>query len=288
MSSYDFFGATPDDVLRRLPGAVAADLARRAVAVRPGSSPDVVQLDTTEGLAAGDLVNVHTGAFPPQGESRAVASVDSPTQLTLAEPFSQAPLSGDVVNDGPSVLRAALAGAEACIEAALPDRYRRLLRRVEGELLVDRATAGQLAAALALRQATGLVLYADYAGPYADRGPDDAMEPSRYALEPDGQTVVFSPALAEGTRVLADYEHDLADGVEVLADLAAELAAARLARFVLGHQPRWVEALAAQAEGRLAALAEGRAGVPELDAVRLVEDWERAAGTIRAGTLRRR
>jgi len=287
MASFSFFGASLDDVLRRLPGALAADFAQRVTTVRNGSTASVLQVDSTAGLGAGTQVNVNTGAFPPDGETRVIESIDSATQLTLASALSAAPVSGDALNDGPAAVEAALGHAEALIEAQLPDRYRRLLRRVEGEVLVDAATEGQLTAAVGLPAASGLVLYADFAGPYADRSQADAMDPSAYELDEAGEIVTFSPGLAEGTRVLADYETSLADGIAVLADLAAELAAARLARFVLAHRPEWVESLLREGVERLAALADGRCGVPELDTLRLYEDWERAVRGVRAGSLER-
>ena len=196
-------------------------------------------------------------------------------------------LPGDLSHAGASLVEAALADAEARVEAALPDRYRRLLRRVEGEVIVPAASVGQLSAAIGLPAASNLVLYADYVGPYADRSPADAMAPSTYALDEGGEIVTFSPALAEGTRILADYDTTLAGGCRVLADLVATLAAAQLARTAGYGRPEWVEGLAREAAERLAALAEGRIGVPELDALRLAEDWERAAGGIRLGYLER-
>ncbi len=288
MSRYSNFGAGIGDVLRRLPGAMAADFALRFASVGTGSTESVLILDSTVGLAPGDAINVTAQDGEPTGETRVIQSVDSPTQLTLEELLFAAPVSGDMVNSGPSTILAALADAEARVEAHLPDRYRRMLTRVEGELIVTGADAGQTDAELALGPASALTLYDNYRGDYADRSPDDAMGTSTYSLDADGVTVHFSPPLAAGARIAADYEHQLADGVGVLADLVAELAAARLARFVLGHQPDFVQTLLAEADQRLDALADGRTAVPELDAVRLYEDWEHRPGGIRAGALDRR
>jgi hypothetical protein len=288
MSRYSHFGAGIGDVLRRLPGALAADFALRFASVGTGSTESVLILDSTVGLAPGDAVNVTGQDGDPTGETRVVHSVDSPTQVTLEDPLSAAPVSGDMVNSGPSTILAALDDAQARVEAHLPDRYRRMLTRVEGELIVPQAEPSQSQATLALGPATTLVLYDNYRGQYADRSPDDAMGTSTYSLDADGVTVHFSPPLAAGARIAADYEHELTDGVGVLADLVAELAAARLARFVLGHQPDFVQALLAEADQRLDALAAGRTAVPELDAVRLYEDWEHRPGGIRAGALDRR
>jgi hypothetical protein len=183
-------------------------------------------------------------------------------------------LPGDLALGGASAIEAALGDAEARVEAALPNRYRQLLRRVEGEVLVPAAAEGQLSAAVGLPAASGLVLYPDFVGPYANRSPADAMDPSTYTLDDAGELVTFSPALARGTRILADYDTTLAGGSRALADLAAALAAAQLARAACFGRPELAETLARDADARLAALADGRAGVPELDALRFVEDVE--------------
>ncbi|NQT86939.1 hypothetical protein HQ560_09255, partial [bacterium] len=176
MSSAACFGATVADVVRRLPGALASDFAHRTVPVRPGSSASMLLLDSTEGLAAGDLVHVNTGAFPAEGETREIASITSEIQLNLSTALSTAPVSGDAINDGPTVIQAALVGASALVEASLSERYRRLLSRVEGEVIVGEAESGQTTATLGLAEASTLVLYEDYAGCYADRSQVDAMD----------------------------------------------------------------------------------------------------------------
>ena len=195
-------------------------------------------------------------------------------------------LPGAVESDfGSATLLAALDDAEARVEAALPDRVRRLLVRVEGEVLAAGAVPPLASAALSLGAASALTLYDGVTGDYADRSPAQRLDPATYALDEDGRTVAFDPPLVPRGRLTADYAHTLADGLAVLADLVAELAAARLARYVLGHQPAWVEALAAEAQARLDALADARTGIPELDAVPLYDDWERAARGTRCGRL---
>ena len=287
MPSYSHFGATVADVLRHLPGALAIDFAQHTPVVATGSSATDIKLDSTAGVAAGDLVNVNTGIFPPEGETRVIESIGSATELTLASALSSAPVSGDVLNDGPSVVGAAMDDAEALVEAHLPERTRRLLSRVEGEVVVAAASPLQATASVALGAASGLVLYADFAGPYADRTRADRMDESLYSLGGDGLTITFSPALAEDTRVAADYDHTLADGIAVLADLVAALAAVRLTAFLHGHSDEWVKSLERTAQERLASLSDGRCGIPELDAIRLIDDWERSPATTRVGYLER-
>jgi hypothetical protein len=196
-------------------------------------------------------------------------------------------LPGDLGGVSHAAVEAALSDAEARVEAALPEHYRRLLRRVEGEVIVAAATEGQLSAAIGLPAASSLVLYADLAGPYADRTAADAMDPSSYELNGDGDVVTFSPALTEGTRVVADYDTTLADGVRVLAELVVVLAAASLARRACYGQPEWLDAMVGDGDARLTAVAHGVLGLPELDALTLYEDWERRAAGLAIGSLER-
>ena len=195
-------------------------------------------------------------------------------------------LSSDAARPAASLVEAAMHDAEARIEAALPDRYRRLLSRVEGEAIVKAATEGQAEAEIGLPAASGLVLYADLACPYPDRSAADAMDPASYELDEAGEKVAFSPPLSRGTRVAADYATTLAKGLRVLAGLAAELAAAALARPGVYARPEVAESLARSAAEGTSALADGRLGVPELDDLTLYDDWERAPRRgIRAGEL---
>ncbi|HUT35046.1 MAG TPA: hypothetical protein VNE39_16265 [Planctomycetota bacterium] len=211
MSSYNFFGATADDVLRRLSGSGA--------------------------------------------------------QLTISQ------------------VEAAMSDAEARIEAALPDRYRRLLSCVEGDVIVRAATEGQAEAAIGLPAAAHLVLYADLACPYPDRSAADEMDPSAYTLDEAGEKVAFSPPLSRGTRVVADYETTLANGLCILADMLAVVATADLMQAHCHGQSDKVEAALRNAAERLAALADGSLGVPELDKLTLYDDWERAPRGVRCGHL---
>jgi len=184
-----------------------------------------------------------------------------------------------------SQVEAAMHDAEARVEAALPDRYRRLLSRVEGEVIVRAATEGQAEAAIGLPAASGLVLYADLACPYPDRSAADEMAPSTYTLDEAGATVIFSPPLSRGTRIVADYDTTLANGLRILADMLAAIAAADLLQTHCHGQSDKVESALCNAADRLAALADGSLAVPELDRLTLYDDWERSPRGVRCGQL---
>ena len=291
-AKYTFFGAAWRQVVARLGGTEfnVQDFASLTATVDEDSTASVLKVDSTDGLAAGQKININTGDFPEQGETRTIESVDSATQFTVGEAFSSAPAAGDVVNDGPEQLEAAMAWAEAEVEAQLPSRYRALLSRVEGEVIVRRATAGQTTATLcniALPFAaapTGVVLYRNYRGEWPDRTASDAMAASEFSL--DGRAVTFTGALAEGDQVVAEYGHALAAAPRVLRDLLIDLAAWRAAqRAQLGHDAgpaAWVNSLRDSAAARLESMATGTPprGIPEFDDLALIDDWrrERARG----------
>ena len=69
--------------------------------------------------------------------------------------------------------------------------------------------------------------------------------------------------------------------------MAATLAAAQIVASLLVGQPMVGDALLRDAVSRLSALANGQCGVPEFDALRLVDDWERGPRGMRSGHLER-
>ncbi len=291
-SRYNFFGATWQDVLARLGGEPFSiqDFASAQRRVLAGSTQSVIRVESTEGFEAGQKININTGAFPPQGETRAIASVDSATQFTVDSPFSAAPAEGDVVNDGPSQLELDLAWAESEVVSLLPARYRRLLSRVEGEVVCRRAADGQTTVTLCdipnpfTSAPSNVRLYLNYAGDWHDRRPSDRMAEGDFTVE--GRVVTFASSLSDGDTVLAEYDHDLSSPPRLLTDATIDLAAYRAAqRAHLDHQGgevEWVLRFFKQAHGRLAGVVAGERGIPEFDDLRLWGDWQRQP---RAGFL---
>jgi len=289
---HNAFGATWRDVVARVGGNQfnVQDFAHVTATVASGSTTTAIKVDSAEGLAAGQKVNVNTGAFPEQGETRTIESVDSATQFTVGSAFSSAPVAGDVVNDGPERIEEDLAWAESEVASLLPDRYRRLLARVDGEVIVRRADGGQTSATLCgvaspfTAAPSGVRLFLNYRGDWADRSEADAMDSADYAV--DGCTVTFTGGLSEGDQVVAEYAHDLSAPPRVLTDAAIDLAAGRAAqRAHLDHERgevAWVAALAEQVRSRLAGLAGAQGttprGIAEFDDLALYADWQREGG----------
>jgi hypothetical protein len=288
-SKHGFFGATWGDVVARIGGTNfnVQDFASLRATVASGSSATVVQVDSTEGFAAGQKININTASFPEQGETRTIESVDSATQLTVATAFSSVPTAGAVAHDGPEQVEACMAAAEAEIESLLPARYRAMLSRVEGEVIVRRAASGQTAATLcqtALPFAaapSGVKLYRNYRGDWADRQESDEMAAGEFSV--DGRTVTFAAGLSEGDRVVAEYAHGLDVAPPLLTDLLVDLAAcaaAERAHLDLGSpEAAWLTAVVKRALGRLEGLAatgDGPPrGIPEFDDIPLYNDWRR-------------
>ena len=101
-ATYSFFGATWQEVKGHLGGAslVVSDFANVRRTVQASSTTLKVYLDSVDNLTVGDKVNINTGAFPADGETRTVATIGS-NYVTVSVAFSQAPVAGDVLNDGP-------------------------------------------------------------------------------------------------------------------------------------------------------------------------------------------
>ena len=297
-SRYNFFGATWQDVVARLGGQPLSiqDFAASLRRVLAGSTQSVIVVESTEGLVAGQKVNINTGVFPPEGETRVVASVDSATQFTVSTPFSAAPAEGDVVNDGPEQLERDLAWAENEVVSLLPARYRRLLSRVEGEVVCRRAAPGQTSVVLCnipnpfTTSPSNVRLYLNYSGDWHDRRPSDQVDEGDYSIE--GRVVTFAAPLGEGDSLLAEYDHDLATPPRILTDATVDLAAYRAAqRAHLDHQGgevEWVLRYFKEAQGRLGGVATGQRGIPEFDDLCLWADWQRqSAAGFQAGHLYR-
>ena len=191
--------------------------------------------------------------------------------------FDTSPGAGD----GADELALALDRAEELLLAYLPPRYRRLLARVEGEIVEECAAAGQTAAALALPPAEkpNLAVWRDW--PYRGTLPPLAARTDRYTLEE--QTLTLLDPLAAGATVIASYDLDPAGWeLPLLARALVALAAWLLAeRMYAPGDPGWAGLRAGfdGALGLLRDLRDGRAGLPKLEALRLVTgSGEQAAG----------
>lgn len=140
-----------------------------------------------------------------------------------------------------------IAEQEDEIADMLPEKYRKLLRHVEGERIVADATAGQTTANLGLFPATSgsLVLYKDFGGQsampqgggpigstaYQYRNRSQAMTVTTdYSINYTTGAIVLVTALSAGQRIFGDYEHAAAYKCKSLRFVVKNMAAAEIGR----------------------------------------------------------
>jgi len=282
-AKYNLFGASVDDVLGYLPGAGFSDVATVRRRIQQGSTSTTIIVDSTAGLQAGDYVHA---PISEHGEAREIEQIVSATSFSVTEAFSAAPDAGDFVDNGPECIRRELVRAESFVTSKLPERYRRLIDRVEGEVIVDSAQEGQDSATLGLATAGNVKLYKNFAGILNELGPEDELPDTAWSR--DGQNITFDPALVEGDRVLASY--DVAIGtVCILRTLLTDLATFRVGRSLVGQfdrvTPEWLLSFRDRGEKRLEEVFSTGRGIGEFDGLKLYEDWERPGHGVRCGVV---
>ncbi len=188
--------------------------------------------------------------------------------------------------DGEAEVTAALERAEDVLLAYLPPRYRRLLTRVEGEIVEEYADEDQADVTLFVSVASPAALRLWRNWPH--RG---VMSPANREItsgsgiewELTGQTVTFSPPLARGDSIIASYDADAtAWDIPLLARQLVLVAAFSLADRVFGDgDSGWKSARAGfdSALALLRDLRDGRAGIAEFENLELIEgSGEKSAG----------
>jgi len=284
VARYGLFGAAVDDVMGYLLGAGFGDVATVRRTVGEGSTGSLVVVDSTVGLCGGDRVHAVVGGHDETG---VIDEVVSATSFSVTPGFSDGPAAGSLVDNGPEFVWRELVRAESFVVSKLPERYRGLIDRVVGEVVVGCAEEGQSTAVLGLTPAGTVRLYRNVEGLVEDLGPDDEMA-GGWSLE--GRTITFSPGLTRGERVLASYEVTELE-LPVLGTLLMDLATYRVGRKLVGMferaTPEWLVSFRDRGEGTLEEIFSRGRGIPELDGLRLWEDWERPGGGVRCGVVER-
>jgi len=282
---FSLFGASSSDLLASLPAAGYGDVASVRRTAAQGSTAETIVVDSTVGLEPGDLIHVR---IAEHDETREIETIDSATEFTVAEAFSAAPATGELVDNGPQVIQRELVRAESLVISKLPERYRRLVERVDGELIVRNAEPGQASASLGLPPAATVKLYRNFAGMLEDLPLAGELDASAWSL--DEQAVTFDPPLAEGDRILASY--DVAIGpVTILQTVLLDLATYRVGRMLFGQldavTPEWLNSFRDRAEQVIDEIASSGRGIAELDSLSLYEDWQRPNRGIISGVVER-
>ncbi|HUW30990.1 MAG TPA: hypothetical protein VM223_05205 [Planctomycetota bacterium] len=282
---HSLFGASHTDLIASLPAAGYADVASVRRTVAQGSTAQTIVVDSTVGLDPGDLVHV---AIAGHDETREIDTIDSATAFTVTQAFSAVPLTGETVDNGPQVIQRELVRAESLVISKLPERYRRLIERVDGELIVRSAESGQTAATLGLPPAGTVKLYRNFTGMLEElpgAGELDAASWSR-----DGQAITFDPPLAEGDRILASYGVAI-ETITILQTILLDLATYRVGRMLFGQlqavTPEWLLSFRERGEQVLDEIFTSGRGIAELDSLSLYEDWQRPNRGIISGIVER-
>ncbi len=103
---------------------------------------------------------------------------------------------------------------ESRLLSHLPERERRLIRRVEDEILTEYATEGQTSFQLGLYplDESSLKLYKNYSQSrsYFERTYEDAVSTDDYTVDADTGVITFVEGLRKGDRLYAEYNHSAA------------------------------------------------------------------------------
>jgi len=199
---------------------------------------------------------------------------------------------------GQTALETHIKTAYAKVKSRLPSRYRRMLYKCPGELFANCA-AGTTQFTLSLSNATdGTVLvYQNFSRAWNTRTRADALTSDEVSLS--GQVVTLSSSVADGDRIVIEYDYD----GTCLSPSAAEddwalwLCVANLAAFYAGREafqwladgeiPEYIDDYKTDAMEWLEAIQSQDAGIPILDDVVLYEDWDVPARGARSIHLRR-
>lgn len=129
--------------------------------------------------------------------------------------------NGDLTN---AEVDAIVSEQEEVVLGRLHQRYREMLRRIEGELVVRTATAGQTALQLSFYPVTNLKLYVNLhrtARDWNRRTPALAIDDDDVTVDENGAvTLGAGAALHLGDQVLAEYDHT---GASLVANLRTKV-----------------------------------------------------------------
>jgi len=197
----------------------------------------------------------------------------------------------------------ALANATNEITSAIPERYRNLLTKVDGEILEKYADGGETVYTLSLSTATAasIKLYKNY-GPselsslyarlgltvdptstnvaysksWKDRNAADTLTVTDdYSV--DGQTITMVDEMTEGDTLYADYDHVLATVPAIIQTVAGLLTAGYcyITAFNLDDpsDTEYMQNFFTNGRQILQEIRDGKRSIPEFDDIDLVLDW---------------
>lgn len=171
------------------------------------------------------------------------------------------------------------------VKAHLPHKYYEMLSQIDGEIIVECATAGQSSASLgfATSDATLVRLYRNYTGRWASRNREtDSMTQGAsddFTIDAVGKkTITFVETLSESSVICADYPHALVTVPKLLKAIAIRLIMYEIYQATLpahtenievqDHKHKYPEELLAQ-------LRDGKLAIAEFDSLKLMIETDR-------------
>jgi hypothetical protein len=173
-----------------------------------------------------------------------------------------------------------LAWADDYVISRLPEKYRRHVEEVLGEIIVPFATAGQATAKLGLLPLTedSVRLYLNWPATinYSNRSPSEAMSADAYSVNLTTGAVALATPLSRGDIVIADYGHSAFKDCLYLRKIALLFVQAQLVRDLGAFADREsrAEGIERQAYTDLDRLKTGQAGIQMIDRLKLMAEYE--------------
>lgn len=127
-----------------------------------------------------------------------------------------------------------VATQEDRVLSMLPERYRRLMTRVEGEVAVKSAAGGQTSCVAGLTPivAGSLKVYKNFprSKAWVDRAEVDELAAEEFTVDLNDGEIVFATALMEGDVIELEYDHEAAAGMAWLKECVVAYAAVEVSR----------------------------------------------------------
>lgn len=184
-----------------------------------------------------------------------------------------------------TLFTAYLTKAVSLVKSDIPERYRRMIDKMRGEIIIERAYYGQTSASLtyASSVANSLVIWNKrYCGDISDRYRSEAYDlTTDYTVGVDNKTITFLSQLSEDDCIIADYEHALdsvPEQLKYLAVLKTVIIIVSQLYFAPESSPVNIEKLTAEYKAIIDGLNKGLIGISEFDNIKLVSETKGDVG----------
>ena len=186
----------------------------------------------------------------------------------------------------------ALNDATAEINASLPERYRKMLSRVEGEFMTRYALGTETTFTASIGNVTTGTLYLYLNFPtdklFSERTPEDRMLSTEYSVSTN--TITMTSAVPRGSTLIAEYYHSLATVPAIIQTIATALTSGYLYGAITNRsQPSdtdYQQMFMTEGRTLLKQIRDGETGIYEFDQVDLWDDAPSPSqsrfGTVRA------